>query len=855
MRRAFLLTSIGLTAVWAAGLVVQVAPRLLAAATPAAASPALQRQPADPAPETAPLRPVLDRYCVTCHNARLKTAGLLLDRMDAARVGDAAEAWEKVARKLRTHEMPPPGVASRPDEATYGSMTRWLETALDQASLAAPHPGRVPVHRLNRTEYANAIRDLLALEIDGRTLLSADEPDQHGFDNVASVLSVSPALLENYMSAASIVSRLAVGDQTINPVVDVFKVPTALVQEERASENLPFGSRGGAVVRYQFPLDGEYTIKVVLKRQLYLYLMGMGEPSQIDVRLDGALIKRFTIGGEGKGMTAPESFAGNTQGDPGWEVYMHTADEGLQVRVPVKAGTREVGVSFVSRQWEPEGILQPPQRGFARTTNELYYGNPSVATIFIGGPYQPTSTIDTPSRRKVFTCRPTRTSGARVASRTAQGGSTARSADDACARTILTTLARRAYRRSITDEDVRTLMEFFRAGRDDGGFDAGIQRGIRRILSSPSFLFRIEREPVNVPAGTPYRVNDVDLASRLSFFLWSSVPDDDLLDVAVRGKLSDAAELERQVQRMLRDPRSQSLVDNFAAQWLQLGRLAGVVPDADEYPEFDENLRDAFQQETRLFVGGQFREDRSVVDLLSANYSYVNERLARHYKIPNVYGSHFRRVTFADGVRGGLLGQASIMTVTSYPNRTSPVVRGKWLLENMLGSPPPPPPPDVPALKNGGEDNQPHSVRERMEAHRKNPGCAVCHVRMDPLGFSLENFDALGKWRTVSDGTTIDASAFLPDGTKFEGIAGLRSLLLSHREDFVRTFTEKLMAYALGRGVEYYDLPAIRAVVRDAAADDHRWSSLVQGIVKSPPFTMSTSAAPSGPAQSTSARR
>jgi cytochrome c5 len=837
LRRTFVLTCIGLAAVFAAGLGGQATPPVAAAAAAQGA-----------APEAAPPRAVLDKYCVTCHNARIKTAGLMLDRMDTARIGDAAETWEKVARKLRTHEMPPPGI-TRPDAATYGSMTSWLETALDQASAAAPRPGRTPVHRLNRTEYANTVRDLLALEVDARTLLSADEPDQHGFDNVASVLSVSPALLENYLSAASTVSRLAVGDPTINPVVDVFKVPTALVQEERASESLPFGSRGGAVVRYQFPLDGEYSIKVVLKRQLYLYLMGMGEAHQIDLRLDGALLKRFSIGGEGKGLTAPESFAGNTQGDPGWEVYMHTADDGLQVRVPVKAGTHEVGVSFVSRQWEPEGVLQPPQRGFARTTNEVYFGNPSVAMISVGGPHTSTGAVDTPSRRKLFTCGPSSRSGA--TQRAARNGS----GEEACARTILSTLGRRAYRRPLTDADVRTIMEFYRAGRAEGGFDAGIQRGVRRILSSPSFLFRVEREPANLAPGTPYRVSDIDLASRLSFFLWSSVPDDELLDAAVRGKLSDDAELERQVRRMLRDPRSQSLVDNFASQWLQLGRLAGTVPDADEYPEFDENLRDALLEETRLFVSNQLREDRSVVDLLSANYSYVNERLGRHYKIPNVYGSHFRRVTFTDGVRGGLLGQASIMTVTSYPNRTSPVVRGKWLLENVLGAPPPPPPPDVPALKNSGEDNQPHSVRERMEAHRKNPGCAVCHVRMDPLGFSLENFDALGKWRTVSDGAPIDASASLPDGTRFEGIAGLRALLLSHREDFVRTFTEKLTAYALGRGIEYYDLPAIRAVVRDAAAGDYRWSSLILGIAKSRPFTMSTSAAPTATPQSTSARR
>jgi len=829
-----LLGSFGLAAVGAGYLHLHAAPLQNA---PAARAPAVGAQAPAGVPVTrvaAPPRALLDQYCVTCHNARLKTAGLLLDQMDAGQVGAGAEAWEKVARKLRTREMPPPGLP-RPDESTYGAMVSWLETALDLAAAANPNPGRVPVHRLNRTEYANAIRDLLALEVDGRSLLVADEPDQQGFDNVASVLSVSPALLESYLSAASTVSRLALADPSINAVVDTFKIPTALVQDDRTSEELPFGSRGGAAIRYHFPLDGEYTFKVVLKRQLYLYLIGMGEPHQIDVRLDGALIKRFTVGGEGKGMTAPESFAGNTQGDPQWEVYMHTADAGLEVRVPVKAGTREVGVSFVSRHWEPEGVLQPPQRGFARTTNELYYGNPAVDSVSIGGPYRATGALDTPSRRKVFVCKPA-----------ARASDASTRDEEACAGKILSALARRAYRRPVTDGEVQTLLGFYNAGRAEGGpgasFDAGIQRGLRRILAAPSFLFRIEREPANIAPGTPYRLSDIDIASRLSFFLWSSIPDDELLDRAVAGRLKEPAVLEQQVRRMLRDPRAQALVDNFANQWLKLGKLAGVVPDVDEFPDFDENLRDAMRQETRLFIGSQLREDRSVMDLLSANYTFMNERLARHYQVPNVYGSHFRRVTFEDGIRGGLLGHASVLTVTSYPNRTSPVLRGRWLLENMLGAPPPAPPPDVPPLKEGGADGAPRSVRDRLEIHRKNPGCAVCHVRMDPLGFSLENFDALGKWRTVSDGQPIDASASLPGANRFQGVTGLRQLLLIHRDDFVRTFTEKLLAYAVGRGTESYDLPAVRTIANAAAADDHRWSSIIMGIVRSTPFTMSTSA-------------
>jgi hypothetical protein len=813
------------------------------------------------APPPADSRTVLNTYCVGCHNARLRTGGLALDEIDPERVAGSPDVWEKVARKLRTREMPPPG-ARRPGEDTYRSVIASLETALDAAAVAAPRPGRVPVHRLNRSEYTNAIRDLLALDVDGRQLI-ADEPDAHGFDNVASVLTASPALIESYLSAASTVSRLAVGDPSLAPVIDTFKVPTAMVQDDRAGDALPFGSRGGTAVHYYFPLDGDYTIKVVLKRQLYLYLIGMGGPHQIDLRLDGALLKRFTIGGDGRGMTAPESFAGNTQGDPAWEVYMHTADAGLEVRVPVKAGTRDVSVSFLRQHVEPEGVLQPPQRGFARTTNELYFGEPAVDSLLVGGPYHASGAHDTPSRRKIFVCRPaTRAdegppASAKASARSRRSSLENQASEDGCARRILSTLARRAYRRPVSDAEVRTLVDFYRAGRADGDFDLGVQRGLRRILSAPAFLFRVEREPFDsargtplagrgkpVAAGMPFKLAPLDLASRLSFFLWSSIPDDELLNLAVRGTLSDPAVLEPQVRRMLRDPRSQALVDNFASQWLKLGRLAGVVPDVDESPDFDENLRAAMQQETRLFVASQLREDRSLIDLVGANFTYVNERLARHYQIPGIYGSRFRRVEFADGVRGGLLGQASILTATSYPNRTSPVLRGRWLLESLLGAPPPAPPPDVPTLKENGADGERHSVRERLEAHRRNPGCAVCHVRMDPLGFSLENFDALGRWRDVSDGVPVDASASLPDGSRFDGINGLRALLVDHREDFVRTVTDRLLSYAIGRGTEPGDQPAVRKIVRDSAAQDHRWSATILGIVRSTPFGMSTSAPP-----------
>jgi mono/diheme cytochrome c family protein len=764
-------------------------------------------------------RAALRTYCVTCHNERLKTAGLMLDSLDVEQAPARPAVWEKVAHKLRAHEMPPP-TAPRPDEATYAALAAFIETSLDRAAARHPDPGRVPVHRLNRAEYVNAVRDLLGLEVDARTLLPADDADRQGFDNIAGVLSVSPALIERYMAAARKISRLAVGDPALVPVFETYKTPKMLAQDERMDEDLPFGSRGGVAVRHWFPVDAEYVIKVRLRRQLYDYILGMGEPHQLEVRLDGKRLQRFSIGGEATGRPAPATFVGNMLGSQEWEKYMHEADSGLELRVTAPAGRHIVGVSFIDAPIELEGVLQPPQTGFDRGTNEQYDGNPAIDSVAIGGPYKASGPGASISRRRLFVCEPA-----------------SKASEDGCARKILSTLARRAYRRPVADDDLRTLWPFFEAGRKTAGFDRGIQQALERLLADPDFLFRIERAPEDVKPGTPYRLTDTEIASRLSFFLWSSLPDDELLDAAVRGQLSDPAVLERQVKRMLADPRSNALVGNFAGQWLGLRKIAGMTPDPDTFPEFDENLRSALVQETELFLDSQLRDDRSIVDLVSADYTFVNERLARHYGIPNVYGSRFRRVTMS-GERRGLLGQASILALTSYPNRTSPVLRGKWLLDNVLGSPPPPPPPNVPDLRTTGEDGRPASIRDRMEQHRTNAVCASCHVRMDPLGFALENFDALGKWRTTSDGVRVDASGVLPDGSRFDGLAGLQTFLADHRGQVVSTVTEKLLTYAVGRSVEYYDQPTIRAVVNAAAPKDYRWSAIILGIVRSTPFQM-----------------
>ncbi|HVZ19738.1 MAG TPA: DUF1592 domain-containing protein [Vicinamibacterales bacterium] len=784
------------------------------------------------APVTAPVSPqraVLQKYCYTCHNARIHTADLALDTYDETKPADHPEVWEKVIRKLRTQTMPPGGRA-RPDDATYDALAGFLETNIDRAAATHPNPGRTDAfHRLNRAEYQNAVRDLLDIDVDVTSLLPADNTYENGFDNNAAALSITPSQVERYLSAAGRIGRLAVGIPPARPAASIYKVPLNLWQDDRMSEDLPLGSRGGVAIHYYFPVDGEYSVKIGLQKSYNDYVRGMGTRQIIDVRVDGALVKKFAVGGEAKGRAAPASFAGNIFGDPDWERYVLTGDAGLDARFPAKAGPSVVSVTFERAGFEEEGIVQPPQSGFELAADERYMGHAAIDNVAIGGPYHVDGPGDTPSRRRIFVCHP----------------STA-SADDACAAKILESLARRAYRRPATHADVETLMAFYRKGRAAGaGFDDAIELAVERVLIDPDFLSRVERDPAGVTAGTVYRVSNVDLASRVSFFLWNSIPDDQLLDAAVNGQLRSPAALDREVRRMLADPRANVLVTNFASQWLNLRNLDGVLPDPDKFPGFDENLRDAFREETELFVESTIHENRSVVDLLDADYTYLNERLAKHYGLANVYGTEFRRVTLPPGShRGGILGQGSILALSSYPTRTSPVLRGKWVLQNILGTIPPEPPPNIPALPEPGEGGRTQSVRALLEQHRKSPSCAACHAAMDPLGFALESFDAIGAWRaTDGSGEPLDVSGVLPNGARFTGLDGLRTWLAGHREQFVTILTEKLLAYALGRPVEYYDRPTVRAIVRQAAKDDYRWSAIVLGVVNSEPFQYRTAKA------------
>jgi mono/diheme cytochrome c family protein len=777
--------------------------------------------PVVPPAASSPHRATLDRYCVTCHNSRARAGGLALDTLDVSRVAGDPATWEKVVRKLRGRMMPPAGMP-RPDDATYDRLAVNLETALDAASAARPNPGRTDTfRRLSRVEYQNAIRDILALEVDVSALLPKDDAS-HGFDNVANG-ELSPTLLERYLAAAQKVSRAAVGGPLPSPASHVVILPSDLTQEDHL-EGLPLGTRGGALVGHTFPLDGTYEIQMRLSRDRNENVEGLTEPQQVELTLDGQRVQVF-------GVKPNRNQMGIYYAD-------EAVDKDLKARIQVTAGPHQVGVFFPRRTFALEETERQPSLAHfnmdrhPRVQIALY-------SVSIAGPFEPGTITETPSRRRLFICRPdTPSPRARIPNPESRVPVSA--AEDACAKRIVSTVARRAFRRAVTDADIEAPLRFYKEARAEGDFDDGIEMAIRAVLASTEFLFRIERDPRNVAPQTPYRVNDVELASRLSFFLWSSVPDDELLNLAIAGTLNQPATLERQVKRMLADPKAEALVTNFAGQWLYLRNLAAASPDARTFPDFDDNLRQAFRRETELFVESIVNEDRSALDLLRANYTFVNERLAKHYGIPNVYGSRFRRVSIGeDSARGGILGHGSILTVTSYANRTSPVLRGKWILENVVGTPPPPPPPNVPVLRDTDDEGRVLSMRERMAQHRANAACASCHQLMDPAGLSLENFDAIGRWRVRKEsGSAVDASGGLPDGSTFTGMSGLRSALLRKPEMFVGTLTEKLMTYSLGRGLEYYDAPSVRRIVLNARAQDYRFSSLVLGIVSSDPFQM-----------------
>jgi hypothetical protein len=751
---------------------------------------------------------MVKKYCMTCHNDKLRTGGLTLESLDFNNIPAGAETWEKVIRKLHTGSMPPQGMP-RPDAATLDGFAKWLEVSIDRAALAKPNPGRSTLHRLNRTEYQNAIKDVLGLEVDATALLPNDD-ESYGFDNIADVLKTSPVLLERYLSASWNISRLAVGDPNIIADTQIYRAKPDLSQDEHI-DGLPLGTRGGMKFTHNFPLDGDYVIKIRLWRPTTDIIRGLKYPHQVELSIDGVRVALATIGGRADEKASEEN-SGISAAD---------IDQRLTFRVPVKAGPREVVATFIKKTAaQDDDIIEP----FIRSNLDPvgYQGQPVVDRVSINGPLDPTGPGDTPSRRKIFICRP------------------GKGVDEvACAKKILSSIARRAYRRPITEKDTEQLLTFYQKGKNEGKtFDAGIEAGIQLILASPEFLFRFEPAPASVPPDTAYRISDLELASRLSFFLWSTVPDDPLINLASQGKLKDPAVLEAQVKRMLADPKSEALVENFAGQWLYLRNLKNINPDFETFPDFDDNLRQAMRRETELFFESIMREDRPVMDLMNADYTFVNERLARHYGIPGIYGADFRRVKIADENRRGILGQASILTVTSLPTRTSPVQRGKWILTNILGTPPPAPPPNVPPLKTSAEAGKPSSLRERMEQHRANPTCAACHKVMDPLGFSLENFDALGQWRTKDEGAPIDPSGVLFNGTKVSSPAELRKMLTAKPEIFIGVMTEKLMTYALGRGVDYTDMPTIRAIMHDAAKTDYRFSSLVMGIVRSAPFQM-----------------
>jgi hypothetical protein len=784
-------------AVWA-GLLCAAGTHLRAV-DPAAQSPSTSGATAPPD------QTLINRYCLGCHNDRTKTQDVSLTGLDLQNVGPHRQIWERVARKLRARAMPPAG-APRPDEAAYERFVTALESSLDRAAAANPDPGRTDTfRRLTRTEYQNAIRDLLALDVDVTDLLPKDDAS-YGFDNVGAV-GLSPTLLERYLSAAQKVTRLAVGSPLPAPASRVVVLPVDLTQEEHV-DGLPFGTRGGTNVAHTFPRDGDYEIQVRLVRNRNENVEGLTEPHEIEITLDGERLQVFTV-------TPNRNRMGDYYAD-------EAVDKHLQLRARVTAGPHVVAAMFLRKH---AALIETERQPYVAHFNMNRHPRqqPAVHSVSITGPFDAVGVGNTPSRDRIFVCRP--------ASRQQQA---------ACARRIVANVARRAYRRPVNESDLQTPLQLY---RETAEFERGIELALRAVLTSPEFLFRVEREPDGIGRSVPYWISDVELASRLSFFLWSSIPDDELLNIAERGRLRDEAVLQAQVRRMLADPRAAALTTNFAGQWLHLRNLATTVPNLRLFPDYDDNLRQAFRRESELFFESIVRENRSVLDLLDTDYTFVNERLARHYGIRHVYGDRFRRVSLPpDSERRGLLGQGSILTVTSHSTRTSPVRRGKWILENILGMPPPPPLPNVPALKENGAGTQVRTMRQLMAEHRSNPVCASCHQNMDPLGFALENFDAVARWRTLDESRLpIDASGNL-GGVTFDGIAGLRRALLARPDVFVGTLSEKLLTFALGRGVDYHDAAAIRTIRREAAAEGYRFASLVTAIVRSAPFQMRRSA-------------
>jgi hypothetical protein len=742
-------------------------------------------------------------YCDSCHLGPRARAGVNLETLDLANLDHNGATWEKVLRTLRTGVMPPPG-AFRPDDATFKTLVKAIDNERDRVTDVKPTPGRPTLHRLNRAEYGNAIRDLLALEVDVSELLPPDDSG-YGFDNIGDVLTMSPELMERYLLAAGKIARQAVGDTRMRPTYVTYTIPHGLKQDDRMSDDLPVGSRGGMSIKHFFPVDGEYDILVELQKGTAQEVLGTGRERRLDLKLDDQTAQLFTIP-PSRGRLAAADVTGVTA----------EAERGYKIRLPIKAGTHTIAAAFQKDTVLPEGIIFRPR------FDDIPSHFEGVGAFSVGGPYNVQGPGDTASREKIFVCHPA-----------------ALAEEQACAEKILANIAHHAYRRPVTAEDMPQLLSLYKQGAEAGGFEQGVRLALQKILVSPDFIFRVELDPADAAPGSVRRVSDIELAARLSFFLWSSIPDDELLAVAESGKLHDPKVLEGQVRRLLADPRSQSLVKNFAGQWLFLRNIPAVQPDPAAFPTWDENLRQAMQKETELWLESQMRDDRSVMDLLKTDYTFVNQRLAEHYGIKGIWGNEFRRIAIEDPNRRGLLGQASIMSVTAYPNRTAPTVRGKWVLEQLLGTPPPPPPPNVPFLKEDAAHGK-LSMRQRMEEHRTAPQCAVCHKIMDPIGFALENLDGIGKWRDLGgdEGTeVIDASGVLPDGTKFDGPAGLRDVLASRRDLFVENFVERLLTYAMGRGVEEYDRPIIRRIAREAAPQD-KWSSIVLSIVKSKPFQM-----------------